>query len=1172
MVLKALHALPKGGLTKTLRIMKITAIVLLLACLTASATGYTQKVTLSEKNARLEKVFISIRQQTGYEFLYTDEMLQRAERITIDLQNVELKQALNECFKNQPLTFSIIEKTVIVKPRVGLPPKDKLFMPPIEVKGVVINEIGEPVLVTVSEKGKKNSTTTNTKGEFVLTGIEEDAVLEITGVNIESIQIKVNGRSDLGIISAKIKITQNESVVLSTGYQDVPRERATGSFVKIDNELVSRRVSTDILSRIDGIASGVLFNTNRGQVNDISIRGRSTIFANDKPLIVVDNFPFDGDINNINPNDIESINVLRDAAAASIWGARAGNGVIVIVTKKGRFNQSLKIELNNNITIGQKPDLFYNQNFLNSSDFIDVESSLFSSGYYSIDESSPGKPILSPVVEILIKRRDGILSASEADAQIAALRSLDVRKDFDKYLYRKSVHQQYSLGLSGGAANSNYTMSFGYDNNLPNEKANQFERFTISAAGNFKVTPKLNITSSINYVQSKKEQNNPGFEAVRASDIKSIYPYARLADEGGNAIPIYYNYRDSYLDGLPAQMLNWRYSPVDEIYLSDNQNRLNNTRINFGVRYNIINGLEAEVKYQYERQLTSMKNYRSQETYFSRNLINNFTSVSGTNYTRPVPFGGILDFNAAELLAHTGRAQLNYNNAWGERNEINAIGGYEVKEAVANSNGTRYYGYNDELSSSSQVDYLTFFPTYINSSNMQRIPDGNSMTGLNDRFSSLFINGSYTYDKRYTLSGSARKDASNLFGVKSNQRGVPLWSGGVLWNIGNEEFYKSKIFPILRLRTTYGFNGNINKSVTAYLTSIAYSFSDFFTGLPYSTLISPPNEDLRWERVKTLNVGIDFETKGKMFWGSLEYYSKQGLDLFGDAFAPPSSGFPQYRSNYANTQTNGIDLMLNAKVLEKKFKWDMSFLFSYADNKVTKYDIKESGLRYLANGQNGSILYPFEGKPLFALYSYKWAGLDPNTGNPRGYLNDTVSQNYGDIIQNTASEGLTYHGSAIPVVFGSLRNNFRFGSVTLSTNILYKLGYYFRKNSINYQTLYASWRGHADYSKRWRNPGDERKTDVPSSPVFPLNTNRETFYQYAEVLVEKGDHIRLQDIQVLYTFSPTQLQKFPLKAVQLYVYANNIGIIWRANKSGLDPDVYNYPVPATISFGFKTTF
>ena len=1162
--------------------MKLITVFLLAALLQVSASGFSQQITLQAKGASLEKLFPLIEKQTGYYFVYTRELMQGVVAVDLDIQRMPFREALDQLFKQQPVGYDLINKMIVLKRKEKIIERHLLPELPalMDVTGRVIDEKGIPVeAATIAIKGKGAVGVTNSAGVFTLKGVEADATLVIGGVNIENIEVNIGKRNVLGDIRVKTKqIDLNEISVVSTGYQDIAKERATGSFVKISNELLNRRVSTDILSRLDGIASGLIFNTNRRQSNDISIRGRSTIFANDQPLIVVDNFPYEGDINNINPNDIESVHILKDAAAASIWGARAGNGVIVIVTKKGRFNQPLKIEFNHNVTFGQKPDLFYHPGYLNSSDFIDVERQLFAAGYYASDETSLNRPMLSPVVETLIRQRSGLITSAEADAIINGFRSKDVRQDLTKYVHQKSVNQQHAIHLSGGGEQINYAFSLGYDHHQKTDVGNSYRRFSMNSFTNFRVTPSLVFTAGINYIQSRDRRDNPGYENINSGNTKALYPYAQLADANGQPLPISYTFRNSFISSLPSQMLNWQYSPLDEIRLADQYTDLTNARVQLAGKYTLLPGLDLEMKYQYEKQGTNNRNHRNRDTYFARDLINRFTEVSGTTFTRRVPTGGILDLANSNLNAHTGRAQLNFNRVFDQIHEINAVGGYEIRESTVDANRARYYGYNEELATSAPVDYVTFFPLYFNTASFGTIPNGNMVSGATDRFVSGFFNGTYTYNKRYSFSASARKDASNLFGVKTNQKGVPLWSVGGMWDISGEKFYQSVLFPKLKLRATYGFNGNIDKSVTAKLTAIAFSFGASQTGLPYGALLNPPNEELRWEKVKTINVGLDFETKNKRVWGSVEYYHKSGLDLFGDEYIAPSTGNLQIRGNFAETKTNGVDLNLNAQILNGKIKWDANLLVSYVKDRVTSYTIKSPANSLLQYGDNGFILYPREGFPLFSMYSLPWAGLDPMNGNPQGLLNGAVSTDYNALLNNTTPEDLIYHGSAVPVLFGGFRNNLRVGDFTFSANIVYKMGYYFRRSSIHYNALFSNWTGHADFARRWQKAGDEQITQVPSMPAIPVQVNRDVFYTNSATLVEKADHIRLQDIAIGYDLKGALLKYLPFKQMQFYCYINNIGILWRANKSNLDPDVSrypsvvaNFPNPRTIAIGIRTT-
>lgn len=341
------------SLTKTLRIMKITAILILSACLTASASGYSQKVTLSEKNARLDKVFNEIRKQTGYEFLYTDEMLQKSERITLELKMVDLLEALKTLFKNLPLTYSIIEKTIVVKPKKNEETKIELPPPPITVSGRVVNEKGEGVVASIIIKGTQKGTTSNTEGYFTLENVDESATLVISGVTIENeIELKVNSRTNVGNINTITKVNSlDESIVIA--YGKTTQRYATGSVSKLNNERLARQTVSNPMLALSGNVTGVQVTQISGIPGgslSVRVRGQNSIANGNEPLYVVDGMPFPSTtlnsnlgpagttihpLDNINPNDIESIEVLKDAGATAIYGSRGANGVILITTKKG---------------------------------------------------------------------------------------------------------------------------------------------------------------------------------------------------------------------------------------------------------------------------------------------------------------------------------------------------------------------------------------------------------------------------------------------------------------------------------------------------------------------------------------------------------------------------------------------------------------------------------------------------------------------------------------------------------------------------------------------------------------------------------------------------------------------------------------------------------------------
>ena len=271
--------------------MKLTAIILLTACLTASAKSFSQKVTLSVKEASLESVFTEIKKQTGYSIFYNYRLLENVKPVTIKVKDVTIADALKECLKNQPLDFEIADKSIVIKEKSPNVITTNEPPPPIDIHGKVANEKGEPVAgASVKVKDSNKGTSTNDDGEFTLTGVDNNATLVISGVNIETFEVKVNGRNDLAVIAAKTRTITGEEVTLNTGYQQLKPNTVTGSVDVVDDKLINRRVSTNILDRLENLTSGVSFkNPNDG----LLIRGRSTIYSNPSPLIVVDNFPYD---------------------------------------------------------------------------------------------------------------------------------------------------------------------------------------------------------------------------------------------------------------------------------------------------------------------------------------------------------------------------------------------------------------------------------------------------------------------------------------------------------------------------------------------------------------------------------------------------------------------------------------------------------------------------------------------------------------------------------------------------------------------------------------------------------------------------------------------------------------------------------------------------------------
>ncbi len=1149
--------------------MKLT-IILLVITLNVTAGGYTQTVTLQKKNAPLTEVFKEIRQQTGYDFLYQVKWLEKSNLVNINVKNTPLVNVLDLCFKDQPLSYEITGTTIVLRLKKSNKAAEIVIEAPVDVHGRVLNEKNEPIAdVTITVKGTLQRTSTDSKGEFSLQIINQDAILIFTHVSMETYVLKVSGKTDF-IINLKSKISELSNVTISvnTGYQELTKERATGSFATPDKEMFNSRVTTDVISKLEGITSGLLFNRNRINNNSsISIRGRSTIFANTDPLIVVDGFPYDGNINNINPNDIESITILKDASAASIWGVRSGNGVIVVSTKKGKSSRPLQISLSANVTVGEKTDLYYDQRFLNSSDFIDVEKQLFATGYYNSNIASANYPVLTPVQEILVKVRNGTISQTIADAQIDSLRKVDVRNELSKYFYRFTTNQQYAVNISGSSSKSTYYFSLGYDKNLYTKNGNDYQRITINTFNTYNPLKNFELSIGVNLVQNITNLDN-AISQMSLTGTKTIYPYALLADQHGSALSLTKDLRSIYTGSAESKgFLNWQFFPLDELnnHFNKTTTKLYDGRINAGIKYVVLSGLNFNLKYQYEKGVSKAETFQDEHSYFTRSLVNRFATYSllsgKVSNLYNIPQGNILDFLNSDLVSQTGRLQVDYSKDFGE-NLISILGGIEIRESKVDGSYGRYYGYNKTNNTISSINPFGSIPT--NPAGSTNIPLPQGISGTLDRYRSYFLNGAYTYKDRYIISASGRIDQSNLFGVTTNQKTVPLWSVGLKWNVDKESFYHIDWVPKLKFRLTYGYNGNINKTVTAYTVASILSTSDVFGPYNAATITFPGNPELRWERIGMINFGTDFTIKNDILNGSIEYYHKVGKDIIGDAPIRTSTGFSTLRGNFSNLKANGIDVCLNSININREIKWETSILFSYIKDEITKY----TGASPIPNQTISGIKV---GNSINGVYSLKWGGLDPITGQSRGYIADTLSKDYGTLINQPVDQWI-YNGSATPLIFGSIRNSISWKKFSLSANIVFKANYYFRRASISYSDLFNSWQGHADFTKRWQKSGDENLTKVPSMPAS-LNSSADAFYLLSESLIEKADHIRLQDVSMSYDLKDLIQNKRLFTSLRLYVYVNNIGILWRANENGIDPDYQLSPPPGrTFTVGINANF
>lgn len=1037
---------------------------------------------------------------------------------------------------------------------------------------IVLNDFTESPVKSARIKieGLDKVFLTDSQGTLSFPYNGNSALLNISANGYENKSVTLDGT-----IPSTLKVymlataSEIEAVNIQTGYQRIPKERATGSFSTLNNSHINQQVTTNITERISGIANGVMTDNGTSQTkSQIMVRGLSSIKGPKSPLIVVDNFPYDGDISTINPNVVENITILKDASASSIWGARAANGVIVITTKNSAVNRPFKVNFGLSTSITERPDLSYIRQ-MSSSDFIELEKELYKQGFYNSDINSTRKVVISPVVDLLDRIKKGTVDQNLALQEIESYKKLDVRNDFRKYMYKPAFNKQYFIDFSGGSAKLSWFSAIGYDD-TENNLGEKFKRMNFMIKNSWKANEKMQLTFGVNLSQVVSESGRLAYGSLNMRN-GNLLPYARLADEKGNALNVFSGYSQSYKDSfVGSKLMDWNYYPLTDWSQNISISKNTEVQLNTGLNYKVIKNLDFDVKFQHQRN-SGIRNINYEEqSYYARNLINTFSQIkSDGSIVYGVPKGGILDKSNSDLQTNNLRTQLNYNLLSG-KNQIIALIGGEVRSSETNSNYIRYYGYNPETLNFGTIDYKFSYPMIMGGTST--ITNNDGISKFVHRFVSAFGNIAYTFDKKYTFTASARKDASNLFGLKSRDQWNPFWSVGLAWNVNKEKFFNNDRLPEFKLRTSYGFNGNIDPSMVAVTTTVYTSTNPIYQGTPAARFQNYYNPNLKWETIRMFNVGVDFGLANKRLSGSIEFFQKKGNNLFGQSAMDYTTGITTLLWNVSGIKGNGLDVELKSLNIDRSLKWNTVLNFSTYKDQVTKY--------YLSNTVARQFVLPtttvsgLEGFPVYAIFGYKWSGLDPETGDPRGYLNGEISKDYAKIM-NEDIKTLRFFGSAIPQTYGALINSFSYKNVGLDIGILYKFNYWFRKKSVNYTNLYRDWLGHSDYALRWQNPGDENFTDIPSN-TFKTNSNRDSFYSGSEILVDKGDHIRLQYINLTYNFSNNNLRSLALDNLQMFFNISDLGLLWSANKSGLDPDYaagnFMLVKPATFSFGLKTKF
>lgn len=1115
---------------KILRVMKITAFLLLIVCLHASAGSYSQNVTLKVENAPLREVFAKLEAQTGYFFTYAKGILKNR-NVSAQIESQPLAVVLDRILK--PLALGYTREgsyiTIITLPSAADPLYQGLnAMTYIQITGRVTDSLGHALAgATITIKGKRKNVVTSQEGLFAIEASPGDELI-ISYVGFETARYTISDESKVINIVLRAKVDIENEVVVSTGYQRLPRERAAGSFGVVDQETLNKRSNLNILTYLEGQVPGLLMASN-GQ---ITIRGRSTLTRNTDPLIVLDGFPIERSIESINATDIESITVLKDASAASIWGVRAANGVIVIQTKRGQSSRKpLDINFSSTFSLTPPSDLS-SLPFASTASFIEYEKYRVANNL--IFFTGKPRPAISQVVDAYLN------NASTAEQIVAPLKQINSYNEFKDLFMHPASRQQYSLALAGKGQQSSYRGSFSYDKIASEFKNSSSERFVADLFESLELHPSLRLDLGLNAVYTKRNDNGMGY-----SDITSLLPYQRILDENGGYVvqPRTFYQADKEALVKAGYPYDWNYNLMREFRNKNNQVSGVNVNAVAGLSYKILKGLHANAGYQYESGTANTVNILNEETYFVRDLINFSTSVKNNVLTTGIPKGSIYRENFNRFYSHTLRGQLRYDGyIGGSKHFVSALAGSEIREVGSKISGQTKYGYNPQSLQFARVNYTTPYTDVIGSSKL--IPDETVFQDNRDRFVSVYSNAGYTYNNRYTLNASARLDKTNLFGAGDNYKDVWLWSAGASWQINKEDFFRSSLFNSVVLRATYGINGNVDRSTSPYL--IANVATDFQTNQPYASVANPQNPLLRWEKTAVTNFAVSFSMLNNRIKGSLEHYIRLSDDLLGNATVNGTYGFNSAFINYASLRNTGYDFQLSGLIVDKLFKWTATLNYSYNKNKVLKVDFPQKTVgSYLAGT-------PQADRPLDYVFSYQWAGLN-ESGWPQVYNQKHEVVNYKTDMADPAA--LIYQGTTVAPHYGALINEFSYKRFSVLTNFTFKMGHKFRMPAIRYQSVStATQQVHEDWDNRWKQAGDEKLTNVPAAPAtFTGLAVYDNYTRYADINVATASHIRFRELLVNYTLPAKIFSRDPSAAVSLGLQVRNLAV-YKFNNRGLDPE------------------
>ena len=1047
-------------------------------------------------------------------------------------------------------------------------------------------------------------TLTDIKGEFRISA-KAGEVIRISYLGMKSREFTVSAEQPFLKVHLEPEIiTLSSTDVVATGYQNLHKEQTTSAYTKIRTDQLNRQLNRTVQEAIEGQIAGVRFTKDPFTGKEVPIlRGVGTFSGNVgySPLVVIDDIPTDTPLEDINPKDIESVTILKDAAATAIYGVRAANGVIVIVTKKGLQN-GLRINVHTDLFYTFKPNMS-RMRYASTSDLIDLETAFYQSKladsngnvddlFASYGEIGGRQTVryYSPLFQLYRDQAKGKLSQQEVNSTLNEWRNRDYLRDFKRYVWQPIISKRYNISVESGNNRSQNYASLQYEDTDERIVTEKTRALNLYLKNTYQLTPWLKSTIGVNgrytAVDAVAEQVRNLYtdylKQPRYTRLLGTNPYA-----GFNlAAPI----NGHILEQIAGNDAFRPYSfNLLESIAQEHQKQYNLSLRPFAnLQVSILKGLQYQSYFQYELNTRNSETFFGKDTYYMRLRHNQLVKQDATTqkFSSELPEGGYYEQEKGQTQHYTFRQQLDFNRTFAEAHNVTALLGFEMRQHYTPRNTKEMqYGYDEQTLSFPTLNWKDLYnpgvTTYLygrQSLSLSR----NQQSETKHRFISFYSTLGYSYRQKYNLTGSVRVDQADMFGADPKYKYRPLWSVGGSWNLHREDFFYGNVVNLLKLRLTYGVSGNVDQTTTPFLRG--HLLTDVRGAYPSQQYLQfndtdLPNPKLRWEKTETTNLGIDF---GMWYWlsGSIDLYRRYSSDLLVLTELDPTVGAQRRLINNGALLNKGIEVSLNAtRELAKDLQLTVRTTFAYNKNTIEKVSSKPTNaveyarnpLRYYKQGDDFNSLYAYRYKETTNGYPIY---LDEN-GNP----NTTFDANGVPTIKDIISEdALVRLGTMNPTFNGALSLQLRYKAFELGTMFIYAGGHKLRKDtySINQES-----ETHRDITQRWTaaNPTDMPRMsfDYPATLRRTANTVN-TLWQYGDNHVVNADYIKWRNVLFSCYIPKNICEKLRLQEAKITAQLNNL-LTWCAAGDDIDPETYHLnsgsralPIATAAFFGISFSF